>query len=148
MKEATENTLYAAATEALVSETSGNSVFEKMIAVAYAHSSVEKLQKEIRETEKIIKKEYELSSMPSPWRSSKSVILSAMTLGIALIDDNGNYCGKTNLQMKIKAAKTTSKEPVTSNEYINKILALLTGVPPHLDKYEIYAAVGTFIKDF
>jgi hypothetical protein len=64
------STLYAAATEALVSETSATSTFEKMIQVAFTHSSIETFAKEVRETERQIKKEFEIGSMPGPWRSA------------------------------------------------------------------------------
>jgi len=81
------STLYAAATESLVSDASATSTFEKMIAVAFTHSSVDTFAKDLRDTEKQIKKDYEVSSMPGPWRSAKSVIHTAMKLSIKLIDD-------------------------------------------------------------
>jgi len=44
------DTLYAAATESLVSDASATSTFEKMIQVAFTHSSVETFTKELKET--------------------------------------------------------------------------------------------------
>lgn len=125
-------TLYAAATESLVSDASATSTFEKMIQVAFTHSSVETFTKEIRDTERAIKKDFEVSSMPSPWRSAKSVIHSAMNLGIALVDDNGSYIGKTALQSKIKAAKPV-KTDVSINEYVTQLIDKMTKVPETLD---------------
>ena len=131
--DALHSTLYAAATEALVSDASATSTFEKMIQVAFTHSTEETFAKDIKATEKLIKKEFEVGSMPGPWRSAKSVIQSAMKLGIGLVDDNGGYCGKTYLQNKIKEMKTGTKEDVTPDAYINKICKLLAEVPEHID---------------
>lgn len=126
------DTLYAAATESLVSDASATSTFEKMIQVAFTHSSVETFTKELKDTERAIKKDFEVSSMPGPWRSAKSVIHSAMNLGIALVDDNGSYIGKTALQSKIKAAKPV-KTDVSVNEYVTQLIDKMTKVPETLD---------------
>jgi len=139
-------TLYAAATESLVSDASATSTFEKMIAEAFNHGTVETFTKDLLETEKQIKKEFEIKSMPGPWRSGKSVLLSAMKLNIKLIDNNGTYYGKTALQNKIKAMKVETKDPVTSIEYADKIIKLLMNTPDDLDVGLIYQAVADFIK--
>lgn len=138
--EITSSPLYAAATESLVSDASATSTFEKMIQVAYTHSTVDTFTKELKDTEKLIKKDFEISSMPGPWRSAKSVIHTAMKLSISLVDDNGSYCGKTYLQNKIKEAKP-DKEEVTNQEYIDKVLKLLMEIPGHLDAKTIHAEV-------
>jgi hypothetical protein len=139
------STLYAAATEALVSDASATSTFEKMIQVAYTHSTEETFAKDIKATEKLIKKEFEVGSMPGPWRSAKSVIQSAMKLGISLVDDNGGYCGKTYLQNKIKEMKTGVKEPMTHEEYSNKIIKMLMNPPDELDSALIFKTVKDFV---
>jgi hypothetical protein len=100
--ETTSSPLYAAATESLVSDASATSTFEKMIQVAYTHSTVDTFTKELKDTEKLIKKDFEISSMPGPWRSAKSVIHTAMKLSISLVDDNGSYCGKTFFKTRSK----------------------------------------------
>jgi hypothetical protein len=138
------STLYAAATEALVSETSATSTFEKMIAAAYTHSTVETFTKELKDTEKQIKKDFEVGSMPGPWRSAKSVIQSAMKLGISLVDDNGGYRGKSALQQKIKEAKPV-KEDMTSQQYADKIIKALMEVPEELDAVEVFQLVKDFV---
>ena len=140
------STLYAAATEALVSDASATSTFEKMIQVAYTHSTEQTFAKDIKETEKLIKKEFEVGSMPGPWRSAKSVIQGAMKLGIGLVDDNGGYCGKTYLQNKIKEMKTGVKEPMTNEEYSNKIIRLLMTIPEELDARTVIGNVRDFLK--
>jgi len=139
------STLYAAATEALVSDASATSTFEKMIQVAYTHSTEETFAKDIKATEKLIKKEFEVGSMPGPWRSAKSVIQSAMKLGIGLVDDNGGYCGKTYLQNKIKEMKTGVKEPMTNEEYSNKIIKMLMNPPDELNSALIFKTVKDFV---
>jgi len=142
--ETTSSPLYAAATESLVSDASATSTFEKMIQVAYTHSTVDTFTRELKDTEKLIKKDFEISSMPGPWRSAKSVIHTAMKLSISLVDDNGSYCGKTYLQNKIKEAKP-DKEEVTNQQYIDKVLKLLMDIPEYLDAKTIHAEVKKII---
>jgi len=142
--EITSSPLYAAATESLVSDASATSTFEKMIQVAYTHSTVDTFTRELKDTEKLIKKDFEISSMPGPWRSAKSVIHTAMKLSISLVDDNGSYCGKTYLQNKIKEAKP-DKEEVTNQQYIDKVLKLLMDIPEYLDAKTIHAEVKKMI---
>ena len=139
------STLYAAATESLVSDASATSTFEKMIAVAFTHSSIETFTKELKETEKQIKKDFEVGSMPSPWRSAKSVVQGAMKLGIGLVNDNGDYHGKTYLQNKIKEMKPDTKEPMTTEEYTNKIIKLIMEPPEELDAVAIFHGVKAFV---
>ena len=136
--------LYEAATESLVSDASATSTFEKMIGVAYTHSTVETFAQELKATEKQIKQEFEVSSMPGPWRSSKSVIQSAMKLGLALCDDNAVFYGKTFLQNKIKEAKSPTAEP-TNEEYANSIIKKLMTVPEGLDANAVYRQVREFL---
>ncbi|CAB4170046.1 hypothetical protein UFOVP907_47 [uncultured Caudovirales phage] len=139
------STLYAAATESLVSDASATSTFEKMISVAFTHGTLETFAKELHETEKLIKKDFEVSSMPSPWRSAKSVVTSAMKMKIGLIDDNGGFFGKTALQNKIKEMKG-SKEEYTTESYTNRIIHLLMRTPTDLDVAVVYRAVSDYIK--
>jgi hypothetical protein len=138
------STLYAAATESLVSDASATSTFEKMIQVAFTHGTEETFAKELREVERQIKKDFEVSSMPGPWRSAKSVVQGAMKLNIKLVDDNGSYCGKTYLQNKIREMKTETKELVTEKEYLDKIIKLMMEVPSHLDAGMIHASVKDY----
>ena len=142
----TTSTLYAAATESLVSETSATSTFEKMIHVAFTHSTSETFGKELRETEKQIKKDFEVSSMPGPWRSAKSVIQTAMKSGVSLVDDNGGFYGKTYLQNKIKEIKSSTKDPITDEAYAARICNLLSSVPEGVDSKKVYKLVITFME--
>lgn len=137
--------LYEAATESLVSEASSTSTFEKMIGVAYTHSTVETFQQEVKATEKQIKQEFEIGAMPGPWRSSKSVVISAMKLGIGLCDDNGGFYGKTYLQNKIKEMKTDTKESASVEEYVSCICKLLATVPEGLDAKVVHQEVHKFL---
>jgi hypothetical protein len=139
------STLYAAATEALVSETSATSTYEKMIAVAYTHSTVDTFTKELKDTEKQIKKDYEIGSMPGPWRSAKSVIQSAMKLSISLVDDNGGFRGKSALQQKIKEAKPV-KEDMTNQQYADKIIKSLMEIPEELDAKTVFTLVKEYVN--
>lgn len=132
--------LYEAATESLVSDNSATSTFEKMIQEAFTHSSVDTFTQELKDTERQIKKDFEVSSMPGPWRSAKSVIQSAMKLGIALVDDNGSYLGKTALQSQIKAAKPV-KEDHSVAEYVSQLMSKMLSVPSHMSSHEVCSEV-------
>ena len=140
------STLYTAATESLVSDQAGNSTIEKMLRVAYTHAGVETFVKEVKETEAKIKKDFEISSMPGPWRSAKSVVFSAMRLSIPLIDSNGQCHGKTFLQNKIKEMKSEDKPEVTLEEYVTKVINSLIQTPKHLDGETVYTRVREFIE--
>jgi hypothetical protein len=100
---------------------------------------------ELKATEKQIKKEFEVGSMPGPWRSAKSVLQSAMKLGIALCDDNATFYGKTFLQNKIKEMKTPTTE-MTDAEYASGIIKKLMHMPDHLDSKEVVRLVKDFLK--
>jgi hypothetical protein len=141
------STLYAAATESLVSDASATSTFEKMITEAFTHGTIDTFAKDLLDTEKQIKKDFEVKSMPGPWRSAKSVITGAMKLNIKLVDSNGNYFGKTALQNKIKECKVDTKEPINSDGYANKVIKLLMEIPEDLDSGLILRLVGDFLKD-
>jgi hypothetical protein len=68
-----------------------------------------------------------------------------MKLGIGLVDDNGGYCGKTYLQNKIKEMKTGVKEPVSNEEYSNKIIKMLMNPPEELDSALMFKKVKDFV---
>ena len=114
--------LKSAAIDSIAAEDTGTSTFEKMLGVAFIAPSAFSVQ--IKETEEAIKKEYSLSKMPSPWRSAKSVCSQCLNLGISLIDENGNYLGKTALQNKIKKHKGV-KPPVDVKDAIKDLLHTL-----------------------
>ena len=134
------STLYTAATESLVSDASATSTFEKMITVAYTHSTVDTFIKDVKETEVSIKKDFDISFMPGPWRSAKSVVIGAMKLNLPLIDTNGLYFGKTNLQMKIKELKASPEIVMDVDFYSTKIIQALNKVPDEV-KAGVYQAV-------
>ena len=137
--------LYKAGCEALVSDASATSTFEKMISTAFTHSTQETFQVEVKETEKQIKKDFEISSMPGPWRSAKSVIYSAMKLNIRLVDDNGVFVGKTFLQTKIKELRSETKTEWTEATYAQKIINMLVNIPDELKARDVFQTVSEFI---
>jgi hypothetical protein len=144
-----ESALYAAATESLVSDASATNTFEKMVSVAYSHSTPGTFEKEVLETESLIKKDFELKSMPGSWRSAKSVVLGAMRLNISLVTDNGTYHGKTYLQNKIKELKAGAKEEISLTDYVSKICRMCTTrTPDHLSQEVVRDEVWQFLKPF
>lgn len=138
--------LYEAATESLVADASASSTFEKMISVAFTHATLETFSQELKAAEAQIKKEFEVGSMPGPWRSAKSVLQSCMKLGVGLVDNNGTFCGKTYLQNKIKEARSETKDLVSLEDYVTKICKLLSNVPEHLEQSKVQAEVQNFLQ--
>ena len=139
--------LYKAGCEALVSEASSESTFSKMINCAFGHSTVGNFEKEVQETEAQIKSDFSITSMPGPWRSSKSVIISAMKLGIKLIDDNGSFLGKTNLQNQIKNKRIELKEEYTNDTYAKRVIMMLINIPKYLDAKKVFDQVRAFTEE-
>ena len=106
--------LYEAATNSLASDASSDNCWTKMVQASFPHSGCkETFKQELKDVEKTIKDEYKLTSMPSPWRSAKSVVMATMSKDIKLVDDNGNILGKTFIQNKIK----DTKEEVVEDAY-------------------------------
>lgn len=105
-----ESILYTAATDAIVSDTTGENCFEKLIKGALAFSAASDYKAELKAVEQVIKSEFGITKMPSPWRSGKSVVINSMELGVPLVDDNGVPYGKTTLQLAIKAERSVTKE--------------------------------------
>ena len=110
MSETHDSELYVAATNALASEASDVNTFEKMLSSAMSYTDSSEFKKEVALIEDIIKSEFSLTKMPSPWRSAKSVCYGALALGIGFLDENGNQKGKTALQNEIKLIKTGGEE--------------------------------------
>jgi uncharacterized protein with von Willebrand factor type A (vWA) domain len=137
--------LYKAATEALVSDASASSTFEKMIKAGFESEGLEDFLRQVHITEKIVRKEFEIKSMPNPWRSAKSVISSAFKLHLDFKDENKNFLGKTTLQNRIKLAKSSEKSEKTVEEWVKQITAEAFKVPPLL-KAEVYRKVGATLS--
>jgi hypothetical protein len=137
--------LYIAATEALVSESSANSTFEKMIAVAYSHATLTTFKEELRNIEDLIRKEYEVTSMPNPWRSAKSVISKAMKKNLSLVDDNGGFYGKTKLQTLIKEQEQEDKDPPTTEDYTMSIIKKLVTIPEGIHATTVYSTIQEWL---
>lgn len=86
--------------------TAESNVFGDHIAAAcQREQSPECIDKHFKLFEATFKIETGDKSMPNPYRSAKSVISNAVSLGIDLLDDDGMPKGKTQLQKEIKDAK-------------------------------------------
>ena len=103
-----ESLLYDAATNSLASDASSDNCWTKMVTASFANSEHHAFAKELKEVEKLIKSEYKISSMPSPWRSAKSIVLSALKESVSLTGINGEILGKSHIQIKLKHLKTTA----------------------------------------
>lgn len=116
MSELHDSDLYSAAVNALASDASASNTFEKIMLSATSVLDVSSFKQELAVIEDIIRSEYSLTSMPGPWRSAKSVVLGALSLGITLLDGNGLTRGKSELQAAIKTAKGELTEPPTPHD--------------------------------
>ena len=105
-----DKSLYKAACEAAVSQSTADSCFSKMVVAACLHTTANSFKEECKEVEKQVLKDLELTSMPNPWRSAKSVCCTALNMNISFYDENGVPKGKTRLQTEIKSKKEESKE--------------------------------------
>lgn len=139
-----ETILYSAATEALVSEATHENVFKKMCEAAFAHVSVDTFVVEVKETEKAIKRDFSVKSMPGPWRSAKSVVQNAMALFIPLKDDNGEFRGKTWLQNAIKDKKTVTS--TTTESYTKSIISKILNAPEGVDKAQLILNIQAWVN--
>lgn len=61
----------------------------------------------ITDVEKEMKKQYNVTSMPSSWRSAKAVLLKALRLDVKLFE-NGFAIGKTAVEALCKGVVSTS----------------------------------------
>ena len=123
--------LISAAQDSLVSDTTGTSTFEKMLLVA-CDLLPSMFESEIRDVEKQFKQDFELTYMPNPWRSAKSVISTCLKANIELKDDNDSPYGKTFLQRKIKELR--EHEELTTEMYVVRIMKMITYPPKGFDR--------------
>ena len=68
--------------------------------------TVAQMKKDIKVVEAQMKKDYDVTAMPSAWRSAKSVVLAATEEGIELMV-GGAVRGKTDVELHIKAMRIT-----------------------------------------
>ena len=62
------------------------------------------MRNEMKAVEKQMKADYDVTTMPSAWRSAKSVVLAAVALNLALVK-GAAVIGKTEVEANIKAAR-------------------------------------------
>jgi len=77
-------------------------------AVVGGHMDV--IEKEIAHWESEVKKDFGLTALPNAWRSAKSTVLSAVNLGVPLMD-NGQVRAKVAVSKDIAKVRGTSPSP-------------------------------------
>ena len=75
-----------------------------------------------------------MAEFPTSYRSAKSVIMSAVKAGVSLVDDKGEYKGKTALENDTKAAKGDSGK--TAAEKFAIAMSTATNVFAEVDTLE------------
>ena len=141
-----ESGLYEAATNSLASDASSDNTWSKMVTASMVYTDVNVFKHELRKVERLIKSEYKLKSMPTAWRSAKSVVLGALDKGIKLTDENGLILGKSAMQLLLK----TSREPSDPFHRVTGALAILRKCLPECDaaqKTSARVVLRTLLED-
>lgn len=81
--------------------------------------------------------------LPASYSSAKSVIGSALELGIPLADENGKSKGKSALQRAIKEAKDDSKEEKTDLEKAQGMLDSVAKLAVKCSASDVYALLDS-----
>jgi hypothetical protein len=103
-----ESELYQAATNSLASDASAENCYSKMAKETKGYiGDFKSFESDLKSIETRIKSEYKITSMPSAWRSAKSVLIKCMKQGIKIFDNNDTLKGKSELQDEIKALTPT-----------------------------------------
>lgn len=103
-----ESELYQAATNSLASDASAENCYSKMAKETKTYlGDVKSFESDLKSIETRIKSEYKITSMPSAWRSAKSVLIKCMKQGIQIFNNNDTLKGKSELQAEIKALVPT-----------------------------------------
>lgn len=103
-----ESELYQAATNSLASDASSENCYSKMANETNGYcGDYKSFEKDLKSIEVRIKSEYKITSMPSAWRSAKSVLVKCMKGGIAIFNSNDTLKGKTELQNELKTSNPT-----------------------------------------
>jgi len=103
-----ESELYQAATNSLASDASAENCYSKMAKETKSYiGDFKSFESDLKSIETRIKSEYKITSMPTAWRSAKSVLIKCMKLSIEIFDNNDTLKGKSELQAEIKALVPT-----------------------------------------
>ena len=117
------------AVSAFASQTLENETWNGMVewAVEQTKQGVEvsNLRTQIKDVELEMKKMYDTTTMPSAWRSAKSVLLKAIGLNVPVIDIVGKPLGKSAVEQQnrititvCKAASAASMHTTATSKYI------------------------------
>lgn len=82
------------------------------LADVRAEDQAEVLGNMLKKQEGEYKAEKKLDSMPTAYRSAKSVIVKAVTLGVSLVDAKGKARGKSELESECKEKAGDSKPEI------------------------------------
>jgi len=118
------------ALNAFATQTLENETWEGMVNWATTElangKSLAMLRAEARHVEKEMKAAYDVTAMPTSWRSAKSVVFKAIEQGVSLTEA-GKVKGKTATEIATKAArlaKTTGMSIDSVKSYCNKAKVL------------------------
>jgi len=128
--------LYQAAVDSLVSDRTSNDTWEKVARFAHAQMQngslvdYDAVAQSFKEIELQIKGEYGVSTMPSAWRSAKSIAIKALAHRINVMDQEGKVLGKTHVTSLVKKSRTGGSVADEGNAFrvANRLLRRLKDV--------------------
>lgn len=105
------NELRDIAVAGLAAENLGGEVWNDMAKWVNAHKDMadSELKRIINTMERQFRHDYSTTTMPSAYRSAKSVAMAARKTGVVLVEANGEASGKTAVEGAIKAVRAVSK---------------------------------------
>lgn len=114
-----ESELYQAATNSLASDASSENCYSKMANETNGYcGDYKSFERDLKSIEVRIKSEYKITSMPSAWRSAKSVLVKCMKGGVAIFNSNDTLKGKTELQNELKTDVSAVGKYATCEKHV------------------------------
>lgn len=115
-----ESELYQAATNSLASDASSENCYSKMANETNGYcGDYKSFERDLKSIEVRIKSEYKITSMPSAWRSAKSVLIKCMKGGVAIFNSNDTLKGKTELQNELKTDVSAVGKYATCEKHVH-----------------------------
>ncbi len=137
----TEHPLYIAAVGFMVVEKQEEDSWNTIATFAAANGAdMDALMMQFGATEKQVKKDFKVGSMPTRWRTAKSAAINALRSGVPLLKEDGTPFGKTEVEKateaKAAAAGTPKKSRVPKNVEPGTVIAAVAKATALFSKLE------------
>ena len=124
-----EHPLYKAGVHFLVSKKTDQEAWALVAKWgSFFGNDVVAMESEFATIEKQLKADFNITSMPTAWRSSKSTIINAARQGVAWVEIDGSVVPKTEVYRRTKLATPVATQPeiATIIDSLNHALSLIT----------------------